>query len=202
MTALPVAYYLKELSGEPSRRGGRGLAMLGSSEESEVELQIGEAHARGVLEGRAAAQVDHDAAFAAQAAAFERKLAAERQSWAADQGGRLGELIAIAFDDLELRVSTLMSEVLKPVLTEQIRAKAVETLSQSLNDMLTKGDYAKIAVSGPADLLSALERRFAASHPGLSFVVAEGADVTVSADETILETRIGAWINSIEGTNS
>lgn len=199
MTALPVAYYLKELSGEPSRRG-RGAGAFGSEEASDIDFQIKEAHQRGLVEGRAAAQAEHEAAVAALAASFEEKLAAERQKWAAEQGAHLGERIAASIEDLEQRIADAVSEILKPVLREEVRVKAVEELSRTLETLLSKGDYAKIVVSGPADLIAAMEARLAGDDASLSFVAAEGADINVSADETILATRIGAWADAIAGT--
>lgn len=198
MTALPVAYYLKELSGEVSRRGGRSLAALGQDGTSDLEAQIGEAHARGVLEGRAGAQTEFGAAAVAQAATFEQRLAVERETWAAVEGARLGAAIRAGLEDIEQRISGIVSEVLKPFLGDQVRAKAALELSQALKGMLSKGDYAKITVSGPADLLNAVEQQLS-GQSGVSFVAADGADLTVSADETILATRIGAWVHAIEG---
>ncbi len=197
-TALPVAYYLTELSGEPSRRGARGVPGFGADGAPDVELQVSEAHARGILEGRAAAQAEQDAAIAGLTASFEQKIAAERQRWVAEQGAHLGEMIATAIEGIEQRVAEVVSQILKPILSEQVRVRAVDELSQTLNAMLTKGEYAKITVSGPQDLLSTMEARLG-SHAGLSFVASEGVDVTVSADETILETRFGAWADAIEG---
>jgi hypothetical protein len=199
MTALPVAFYLKELSGETSRR--RGGAMLGAGEASDLDFQIKEAHARGVLEGRAAAQAENDAAAAQQAAAFEQRLASERQRWASEQGERLGTLIGAALEDIERRVSDIVSETLKPVLHEEVRAKAVAELARTLNGMLSKGAYAKITISGPADLLDGVKTRLAGDHGGVSFVVAEGVDISVNADETILATQIGAWAEAIGGSD-
>lgn len=194
--ALPVAYYLKDLSGDPVGRGGRGMAG-GPDGGSEVEKRISDAHALGILEGRAAAQVETDKALANQAAQFERKLAAERQKWSTEQGARLGDLVAKAMEDVEQRIADQVGRVLKPVLGERVRGKAVEELSLSLNSMLAKGDYAKITITGPGDLLSMLEARLN-DHAGVSFVIADGIDVTVSADETIVETQIGAWAEAIE----
>lgn len=202
MTALPVAYYLKELSGEPSRRGGRAFEAFGPDGTSDLETQLGEVHARGVLEGRAAAQTEFGAAAAAQAEAFEQKLKSERQKWSAGEGTRLAGLIATGLEDLEQRISGLVGEVLKPFLGEQSRAKAVGELSQSLSAMVSKGDYAKITVSGPGDLLEALEAQLGSGHAGVSFVETDGADLIVSADETTLATRIGAWVDAIRGTSA
>jgi hypothetical protein len=203
MTALPVAFYLKELSGETSRRGGRGFGTLGPGEASDLDVRLDDAHARGVLEGRAAAQVEHAAAAAAQEALFEQRLVSERQTWAAEHGGLLAEQIAAAFEEIEHRVANQVSEILKPVLSEQVRLKAVEELARSLNGMLAKGEYAKVTISGPADLLARMEERLAGGgHGGLSFAAAEGADITVSADDTILATRIGSWADVIAGAGS
>lgn len=195
-SALPVAFYLRELSGDTDRpSGGRGLTAGGASES---EAMLAEAHARGHLEGRAAAQIEHDADIAKQLALFDQKLAAERQTWAAKQGAHLGELIATAFEDIEQRVAQRVGEILKPLLHDKIRLKAIEDLSNSLSIMLTKGDYVKIAVSGPQDLLSAVEKRLGSQFAGVTFAATEGVDLTVNADETIIETRIGAWTEAIE----
>jgi hypothetical protein len=197
-SSLPVAFYLKELSGEPARRGGRQMA-LGGESASDVEMQIGEAHARGILEARAEAQVELDVAITKQAAEFDKKLATERQRWAAEQGERLAELIASELEQIEQRVSDCVSRILQPLLAEQIRGRAVDELARSLGAMLSKGEFAKITISGPQDLLSAMEARLDGSQAGLSFEVADGVELSVSADDTILETRIGSWGETIKG---
>ncbi len=194
-TALPVAYYLRELNGDTERRGGRAMAAGGVSES---DVLIADAHARGVLEGQAAAQVELDAALAQQQASFDQKLATERQKWAVEQGTHLSELIAAAFEDVEQRFAERVGSILKPFLGESVRAKALEELSASLNLMLAKGEYAKIAISGPKDLLSALEARLGDRHAGVTFVESDGVDVAVSADGTIIETQIGAWTEAIQ----
>ncbi|HEX2841788.1 hypothetical protein [Hyphomicrobium sp.] len=194
-TALPVAYYLRDLSGDAERRGGRALAQGGVSES---EALISDAHVRGVLEGRAAAQVEQDAVLGQLQASFDQKLATERQRWAAEQGAHLSALIATAFEDLEQRVAERVGSILKPFLSDSIRAKALEELSASLNLMLAKGEYAKIAISGPKDLLSEIEARLSQRHAGVTFVESDGADVVVYADGTIIETQIGAWTEAIQ----
>ncbi len=198
-TALPVAYYLSELSGEPPRRGAKELYARDAEASSNIEMQIAEAHARGILEARAAAQVENDAALAKQAAAFDRKLAAERERWSAEQGAALGQMITTALADIEQGISEQVGRILMPLLGEEARKRAVMLLAQSLGGMLGKGDYAKVTISGPQDLLSAVEDRLGTAHAGVTFVAAEGCDLSVVADTTILETRIRAWADAIEG---
>lgn len=201
MTALPVSYYLTDLSGEVQRRG-RGFAPFSDSDEGDAETRASEAHARGVAEGRALADAEHQARAEAQAAAFEQRLAAERARWAEEQGAQLGGLLASALEDIERRIADAVSEVLRPILIEQARARAMGELSRLLNDLLAKGEYAKIGVSGPADLIAVLEARLAGLHECVSFSVSSAQDVTVSLDETVLATQIGAWANAIAGDSA
>jgi len=196
-TPLPVAYYLKELNADALRRGARG--SVGREGGSELEIRIEDAHARGVLEGQVAALAEREAALAAQAAAFEERLAAERQKWAAEQGTIFGERIGTAFDELARDVSEQVSRILKPVLARNVRARAVRQLAETLQDMLARGNSAKIVISGPRDLLAALVARLGNGHANVSFVEAEGADLKVVADETVIESRIAAWVQAIEG---
>lgn len=199
MTALPVAFYLKELSGEAPRLRGSGA--FGAEDAADLDFRIKEAHARGVAEGRAAALGEHEAATQANAAAFDQKLVSERQAWAAEQGDRLAAQISAGLETVERRISDLVSETLKPILREQIRVRAVEELSRSLALMLSKGEYAKIAVSGPADLVDRMKTAIAPDHAGLSFAEAAGVEVTVSADDTILATQIEAWVGALSGSD-
>ncbi|AHB49917.1 hypothetical protein W911_04110 [Hyphomicrobium nitrativorans NL23] len=198
MTAtFPVRHYLTEISGDAVRtkddtgRPGRNAAV-------EAEARIEEARTRGILDGRAAADAEYAALLAAKDAAFEERLASERQKWAVDEGGRLGNLFHAGLMDVEQRVAEQVGRILKPIFADEVRRAAVSALSQTLTEMLAKGAYTRIAISGPSDLLSALQARVGEVDAALSFVVSERVDLVVHADETVLETRIGAWGKFIE----
>ena len=198
MTAtFPVRHYLTEISGDPVRPkddAGR----LGRNAATEAEARIEEARTRGILDGRAAADAEYAALLAAKDAAFEERLASERQKWALDEGARLSELLNAGLVDVERRVAQQVGRILKPIFADEVRRAAVSALSQTLSEMLAKGTYARVAVSGPSDLLSALQARVGEVDAALSFVVSEHVDLVVHADETVLETRIGAWGEFLE----
>ncbi|MGE0023957.1 MAG: hypothetical protein AB7S70_10045 [Hyphomicrobium sp.] len=197
MTALPVAQYLAELSSEPSRRSS-GRAAAGS----DTDALIKEAHARGLAEGRASIQQEHKSSVLALTQSFQQKVQAERARWAGEQGTHLAQLIATHLDDIERRVAEAVGGILRPIVEEQIRVHAVAELTQILADMLSKGDYAKVTVSGPQDLIESIESGLGGAKPAVSFVTSENADLTVTADETILETRIGVWAEVMRGAAS
>lgn len=196
--ASPVRHYLTEISGDVGRQSSDG-GRFGRGAGADAELRIEEARTRGMVDGRAAAEAEYAASLAAREALFEERLAAERQKWAADEGARLGELLASTLLDIERRISEQVGRILRPVFGEEVRRAAVSALALTLRDMVAKGAYARIAVSGPSDLLAALQAGLGDEQGGVSFVVSERADIVVNADDTVLETRIGAWAKFLEG---
>jgi hypothetical protein len=197
---LPVAYYLNDVDGDTPRHGLRGLSPFGSA--SDIEARIADAHARGVLEGRAAAQIENDAALARQAAEAAQTLKKDRQRWSETEGARISSLMSDALAELEQRIADQVARCLQQILDDGMRQRAVAQLSTTLDELLRKGDYASISISGPADLLDAMRSKLDASHPRLTFAPSDSADLVITADETILETRIAAWSAAIHGEDA
>jgi hypothetical protein len=197
---LPVAYYLNDVDGEPPRLGPRGISAFGNA--SEIEARIADAHARGLLESQAAAQVEMDLALARQAAEFAQALKKAREQWAENESGRLSGLVEDALAGIEQRIADQVARCLKPVLTDGIRDKAVSQLSSTLGDLLRKGEYVAISISGSEDLLASLKTKLGVEKSGLVFTPSDSTDLAVSADETILETRIAAWAAEIHGDDA
>jgi hypothetical protein len=201
MSGLPVAHYLEEL--------GRGSELskvsLAASERNAAavpasgEARIEEVRALAYAEGRAAERAACDARLAEQSAAFAQRLAAERRTWTSEEGERLGALIVSAVGDFEARIGDKLAGILKPVLVAEVKRRAVAELVDALDGLLSKGEIAMISISGPEDLLEALRPRLAGRIAGVSFAPGTGCDVSVTADETKLETRIGDWARAIEG---
>jgi hypothetical protein len=197
---LPVAYYLNDVDGEPPRIGPRGISHFGNG--SEVEARIADAHARGVLESQAAAQVDTDLALARQAAEAAKTLKAAREQWVEAEGARLSGLVEEALSGIEHRIADQVARCLKPVLTDGIRDKAVSQLSNTLGDLLRKGEYVAISISGSEDLLGTLKSKLGVENSALVFTPSDSTDLAVSADETVLESRIAAWAAEINGDDA
>lgn len=203
MTAFPIARYLKDVNGEMPKGGITSAAHFREGpSESDLEQQLEEAYIRGVLEGRAAAQAEYGAQMQKQAEDAERYLKSERGRWVADEGARLGGVIVSSLESIETRLAEQVARVLKPFLVERARQRAVADLVSVLDVMLLKGEYSKVTVSGPEDLLATLKTHVAGHAESVVFVAAEGAsDISVIADETILETRIADWVEAIDGAS-
>jgi len=134
MSALPVAQYLRDLSGEVGRARGRPSSELAAeaSKGADAVARLAEAYGRGLAEGKAAAKADFDEKHAEQSKAAEHQLAAERQRWAAEEGGRLASLIESVLRDLEARIGDQVAQVLKPVFAAEVQRRAVAELASTL----------------------------------------------------------------------
>lgn len=197
MTALPVAHYLRDLNGDLPRAAHARLG--GGESEADIEQRIEEAYIRGVLEGRAAAQSEYGEKIQQQTEAAEKHLKSERERWVADEASRLSVLIGTSLEGIGTRVADRVARILKPFLRDQTRQRAMADLASALDTLLIKGEYSKITVTGPEDLVGALRIHLGGRAEAVAFLVSERAcDISVIADETILETRIGSWVKAIE----
>jgi len=145
------------------------------------------------------AKAEFDERFAQQQAEFEQSLATERARWAEEEGRRLAGLLGMRLDELEATIASQVTQILKPVFTEQVRKRAVAELASALESLMANGEFAKLTVSGPEDLLGMLSAQLNVKIGNVAFTPAPGCDLHLTVDQTVLETRIGAWVRAIEG---
>jgi hypothetical protein len=196
MSASPVAHYLRDLNGDLPR--GAASRLAGRDVESDTEQRLEEAYIRGVLEGRAAAQAEYGAQLQQQSEAAENRLKSERERWVSDEGNRLSALIGASLEGIGTRVAGQVARILRPFLREQARERAMAELVSTLDALLMKGEFSKITILGPEDLIGVLKISLGSRADGMAFLISESAcDVSVTADDTILETRIGRWVDAI-----
>jgi hypothetical protein len=200
MSALPVAQYLKDLSGEAVRGRGRSSSELAAeaAKGADAVARLAEAYGRGLAEGKAAAKAEFDEKLAQQSKVADERLALERERWAAEEGGRLANLIASHLGALEARIGDQVARVLKPVFIAEVQRRAVAELASTLESLMSHGEFGKLTVSGPEDLLKMLSAQLNVKIGNVVFNPASGCDLHLSADQTVLETRIGAWAGAIQ----
>lgn len=200
MSALPVANYLKDLSGDGGRARGRSAeAADEAAKGADAVARMAAAYGRGLAEGKAAAKAEFDEQAAQLQADAEQRLADERARWAEEEGRRLAGLIGLCLGELEARIGDQVAQVLKPLFTEQVRMRAVAELASTLENLMANGEFAKLTVSGPEDLLGMLSAQLNVKIGNVAFTPAPGCDLQLKVDQTVLETRIGAWVRMIEG---
>lgn len=191
MTAIPLARFLVDFG------TGGDRAADGVQAETSASARAAESHARGFAEGKAAAEAEFAARFEAQQQDFERRIAMARQGWVAAEGNALGEALQRAVKELETRLAETTARVLRPFLETKIREAAVGELVTTIEAVLARDKAARVEIAGPEDLLDVVRARLADKVPA-TFVSSEAGDIRVIIDQTILETRLGAWMAAIE----
>lgn len=160
-------------------------------EERAAALAVAEARGReeGLAQARAEAQAQHEA----EREAFAARLAEERARWCEGEAERLADGFSAALRALDADLTQRIGRLLVPVLSDALRRRALDDLSVALGRLLAEPGQAAIRVSGPKDLLDALRERLGSQAEGMSFDPSAAPEVSVIADQTVMETRLAAW---------
>lgn len=164
--------------------------------------------AEAVAAALAEAEATHEAALAAADERHAADLAEARLRWAADEGQVLAEGFRAAMAALEETLAEGAGAALEPLIGEALRVAAVTELRRAIGDLVLCGTGSRIAVSGPADLVAALQAALAEAGTEirtLDFTESETAEVSVTSDASTIDTRLDAWARTLQlrlGDNS
>jgi hypothetical protein len=205
MSAIPLARYLVDFSRDVDAGKGR-LKPQGDAEsvrrhalEQDQAVRITESHARGLQEGRAAAEAAIAGHLEAQRESLDRKHTADRAAWAAQEGEALAQRLTAGLADIAGKTSQTVASILTPFVNAELRRTAVSELLVALETVLSKSNGTAIEISGPADLLAVVREKLGQRHARVSFVTRDVPDVRVTVDQTVLETCVGDWLRTLEG---
>ena len=203
MTVIPIAQYLAQFGKsheieppEPPRDVAMAQGLdIAAADVPAFDLEEVTAQAR--QEGRAEAEAQFELELARERAEAEARLAAEREAWLAEEGGRLGTAMPAAFTELEARIADSVARILAPFLGTAMRQKMLAELVETLTSLLD-GDAGLLKVTGPSSLLDALKQRLGPQRGSIEYLPAEGADIVAVAEHTVIETRLQSWIDRFQ----
>jgi len=167
--------------------------------DADMAARIEEAYARGLEEGRQAAELESLARADEQKAAAEQSLAAARQAWCAEESPRIAERLAASLSEMESRIGESVEAILRPFLSQAARDQAIRQLRAIIQDLVSASPGLTLEVTGPEDLLEAVRASLPASVVTVSYVASDACDVEVKIGASIIETRIAEWLRNIEG---
>ena len=191
MSAFPAASYLTEF-------GRDGEASLRRRDADDTSARIDAAHASGFESGKAAAVAALEARLEAEQALFAQQRASERQVWVAEEAEKLAQRLSAGLGELEARIADTTARVLEPFLSAELRRQVIAALRVELEALLTKEPRISLSVTGPEDLLQALRDQLAGKACTATHLPNAEPDVRITAGQTILETRLGAWAAKIQ----
>jgi hypothetical protein len=198
--ATPVAKFLVEFGKNdhpPSFKAQDELVLPEEFEtgENTAEQQLEAAFARGLEQGRENARADYEADMAVAQAKFAEEIEARRESWVLEQGERLRQQITASFQEFQNSIAASVTRVLVPFLTDVVVKQTVDDLLKALATMTGQTPIGTIKISGPEDLIQALQERVAGGNFNLEFISSELNEVTIVANQTMVVTQLQAWID-------
>jgi flagellar biosynthesis/type III secretory pathway protein FliH len=185
----------------PAGDGPPGAAAAIHDQAEAVFGKLDEAYARGVASGRAAAEAEHQQRLAEAIARAAEQHAAERALLVSGQAEQLAARLSSAVETSEARIADTVGHILTPFLSAELRNKSVEALAESIGTLLSGGNAVSLRISGPDDLLAALRERLGASPAAIDWQPGDRADVTVCADDSVIETEIQSWLDRVAGAH-
>jgi hypothetical protein len=164
----------------------------------ETERRIQEAYARGLREGRESVQAEADERIEQTRADLRADQERARAAAGAEAVSHLSVQISEGFENVHARIAEGVARVVRPVLT-LAQARLVErTLADGVARLLSNDGPELLRISGPAVLLAELKKQLAGRPVRVQFTETQGVEVTVRADQTIIQTRLEALAGALD----
>ena len=98
---------------------------------------------------------------------------------------------------IEERVGREVGTVLMRFLDHAVRERAVGELTEAVSALIAGGTATRVRIAGPAALIGRVEAAIAATGVPVERDESDTADVSVSIDDTVVETNIAAWMDRL-----
>lgn len=205
MTARPVAEYLADFCPQPLaetlseiRHGDPCLDVTDAPAEDDPLTLIQKARDEALTEGYAAAHAEYEARLLQDNLAFEARLAAERERWTHQESERLSEDIKAAIAVAQSNIAGSVERILTPFVAGALRHRMADLLAENIGVLLGGKEQSVIEIHGPEDLLAMLREKLAAITGAIGYFPDDLIDVRIVAGQTMIESRIEAWLERIK----
>lgn len=171
------------------------------------EIALAQAHQDGAAEAEASVRQDLERVSDERIETLRQTLAADndgalveaRRQWVETEGDRLADLVILQMAVFEDALKTTLSALLRPLVLDARKRMTMDELAGAVKTIAFDGTTVKIAASGPSDLLHSLEGKLGDHARHVSFDADEThTDVRIDANQTVIETRLAAWLKAVE----
>jgi hypothetical protein len=166
-------------------------------EEDTLPARLAEAREEGRAEAAAAAEQRAAADLQRLQVEHETHLAAERQKWRDEEASILQDRLGTALRRIEDDLAECVARILRPFIIESLRRQMIGELVEHVGTLVASHDMMAIMIAGPPDLIAVLQEKLAGLPIAIAYNESDGVDVRVTAEKTMIETRLKAWIDLI-----
>lgn len=200
--AISIADYLMDFDlgagseKSPPPHSGSVVAQREEARNDQEELiRVAEQRAR--EEERQVAERTLEMTLSSERTAAEVRLRAERERWVREEAERLSSGLTSGLKEIEEKVSDKIAKILTPFLGATLREQVLNELASTLDVLLARGNATSITIAASDDLISELKPRLRSQSDVVRYLPNQSADFRIVADETIIETRLSAWLDRL-----
>ncbi len=198
MSAIAAAVHLPRFaSGAVPEIARAGFRRLNEKPEAAPEVDREAAENAAVAAALAAQQAEFDAARAADQADFQQRLAERENEILASVGEALSAEILAGLAAIEERVGDQVGTVLMHFLGNAVRERAVSELGEAVAALFTGATATRVRIAGPAVLCDRVAAAVAEAGVPVERADQATAEVSVTIDDTIVETNVSAWMDRL-----
>jgi hypothetical protein len=160
----------------------------------------------GLAAGRAMEREATEAQAAELAVDFDRRIGEVGATFSTVLADNLAAELRAGIDAASARISNNVAVALVPFLREGLTRAAIASFVKELGDVIETTAGMVVEVSCPKDILEPLRERLAeamaargAPAGSVRFVPGDMAEIRVTLNETVIETRLAEWLSRLDG---
>lgn len=126
------------------------------------------------------------------------ELTVQRELWIEQEAAQLSAQMIETVGNLERVLSGRVARIIAQIIPEALRQTAIAEFNEILGTMLSGGVSALLKVTGPEDMLKAIQARFSLREDLIEFVPSSDVEVTLTAGDTTIQTQLSSWATRLQ----
>jgi hypothetical protein len=169
-----------------------------AEEDAHRRADVERAHAEGLAEGRRQWEQDRAALEQLHAARSADELKSAREVWAREEGQALGKMIGEQLIALGSRTTTLVADVLEPIIAARVGRACHDELMRAVHALVDVKGSARVVVKARADMTAAISASLAREGIAHEMETSDIPDVIIRVDETTIVASLQALLPRLE----
>ncbi|HEY0331531.1 MAG TPA: hypothetical protein VGC77_20835 [Rhodopseudomonas sp.] len=156
------------------------------------------AYQRGVADGYAAALAEYERKLDAEKVKFDARLEDERGALLNETAaGLAGEILELGHA-FEARIAGVTARILEPLIVGAVQKQAVASFVEKLSSVASDTLRPALRITAPPELIELLRSKLGPRAMSVDLVAGPVAEVSIIADEVVLETQIKVWADRLK----
>src|SRR5262249_26224397 len=115
-----------------------------------------------------------------------------------ETGQMLVDHLDASLQALKTDIAETAGRILKPFVQALVHRLAIDELHVSLDALVSMDNGVSLHISGPGDILEALQVRLSERALAVTYPPTDGPDVKITAGQATLETCLKSWMEKLE----